>query len=65
MKRDIIALRLLLQYAFEGMQVRRALFDHQGFEGPWHVAVLNQQTYLFIRNIFLSHKLVLFLGWNA
>lgn len=58
-------LRLLLQRAFEGMQGRRAPFEHQGFENPWHVVVLIQQTYLLIRNGFLSHKLALFLGWNA
>lgn len=65
MKQDIIVLRLLLECVFEGMQARRAALEHQGFESPWHVAILNQHTYLFIRNTFLSHKLVLFLGWNA
>lgn len=65
MKQDIIVLRLRLQCSFDGVQVRRTLFEHQDFESPWHVADLNQKTYLLIRNIFLSHKVVLFLGWNA
>lgn len=52
MKQDIIVLRLLLECVFEGMQARRAALEHHGFESPWHVAILNQHTYLFIRNFF-------------
>lgn len=58
-------LTLVLKCSFEGMQGRRAPFEHHGFENLWHVVVLFQQTYLLIRNGFLSHKLALFLGWNA
>lgn len=65
MEQGITVLRLLLQRALEGMQVRRALLEHQGFKSPWHVAVLNWHTYLLIRNTFLSHKLFLFSGRNA
>lgn len=57
-------LSLLLPCALEGNAGEEgcSLEHPRGFICLGHV---KQQMYLFTTNTFISHKLVLFLGWNV